>query len=214
MNPQLRPLDSDANLDIFWPHFVSNSSACTSWLWIGIRYLSNWNKFKHLTWNIKFYKYSYSHSISTDYSIITGGVTIFFSQASTKKHNLNWTNLFANGSSGSASENDQSFIFHNRWKQNKHLWWCLWVQKPNTMNHWLLSIALVDCFSLQSCSGILEFKVRSRSYQSYLWLRPCIALSPYLEQRCWEALSRLEPIIHSMYGGTLLCCKVTRNMIR
>ena len=78
----------------FWPHFVCNSSACTSWLWIGIRYLSNWNKFKHLTWNIKFYKYSYSHSISTDYSIITGGVTIFFSQASTKKHNLNWTTVF------------------------------------------------------------------------------------------------------------------------
>ena len=123
MNPQLRPLDSDANLDIFWPHFVCNSSACTSWLWIGIRYLSNWSKFTHLTWNIKFCKYSYSHSISTDYSIITRGVTmIFFSQARTKKQNLNWTNLFANGSSRSASENDQSFIFHNRRKQNKHLW--------------------------------------------------------------------------------------------
>ena len=62
-------------------------------------------------------------------------------------------------------------------------------------------------------SGIFEFKVRPPSYQSYLWLRPCIALSPYLEQRCWEALSRLEPIIHSMYASTLLC-KVTRNMIR
>ena len=114
----------------------------------------------------------------------------------------------------SASENDQSFIFYNRGSRTSiYEKICLRVQKPNTMNHWLLSIALVDCFSLQSCSGILEFKVRPRSYQSYLWLRPCIALSPYLEQRCWEALSRLEPIIHSMYAGTLLCCKVTRNMI-
>ena len=120
MNPQFRPLDSDANLDIFWPHFVCNSSACTSWLWIGIRYLSNWNKFKHLMWNIKFYKCSYSHSISTDYSIITGGVTkIYFSQASTKKQNLNWTNLFSTGSSEFALEDYQSFIFHNWRKQNK-----------------------------------------------------------------------------------------------
>ena len=79
------------NFRHFWPHFFCNSSACTSWLWIGIRYLSNWNKFKPLTWNIKFYKCSYSHSISTDYSIITGGVTmIFFSQESTKKQNLTY----------------------------------------------------------------------------------------------------------------------------
>ena len=204
MNPQLRPLDSDANLDIYWPHFVCSSSACTSWLWIGIRYLSNWNKFKHLMWNIKFYKYSYSHSISTDYSIITGGVAmIFFSQASTKKQNLNWTNLFANGSSGSASESDQKLHFSQlaEAEQASYEKIYLRVQKSNTTNHIRQSIVLVDCFSLQSCSGIFGFKVRPRSYQSYLWLRSCIALSPYLEQRCWEALSRLEPIIHSMYAA-------------
>ena len=91
MNPQLRPLNSDANLDIFWPHFVCNSSACTSWLWIGIRYLSNWNKFKHLMWNIKFYKYSYSHSISTDYLFRGRNKDIFFSgKHKETKAKLNW----------------------------------------------------------------------------------------------------------------------------
>ena len=91
MNPQLRPLNSNANLDIFWPHFVCNSSACTSWLWIGIRYLSNWNKFKHLMWNIKFYKYSYSHSISTDYLFRGRNKDIFFSgKHKETKAKLNW----------------------------------------------------------------------------------------------------------------------------
>ena len=139
MNPQFRPLDSDANLDIFWPHFFCNSSACTSWLWIGIRYLSNWNKFKHLMWNIKFYKCSYSHSISTDYSIITGGVTmIFFSQARTKKQNLKWTKLLSNrsGSSQSNSENDQSFIFHNRWKQSHYREVPQWGVSNGARHNW------------------------------------------------------------------------------
>ena len=139
MNPQFRPLDSDANLDIFWPHFVCNSSACTSWLWIGIRYLSNWNKFKHLMWNIKFYNYSYSHSILTDYSIITGGVTMIFFLRQAQR-NKTWTELTY------LLMDHQGLIHFSQSAEAEQASYekiCLRVLKPNTTNHWLQSIVLI-----------------------------------------------------------------------